>query len=110
MELGFGFVIGENRINKQKVRSWLHTDYDITWDAFIWYIADYADIVDFGEDWIAVRIVSIKQREFFYNRVMQYNEAICIHNYETDKENELWKSLKKGAERNLAILRRLSSV
>ena len=50
MDLGYGFTSGINRISKQKVCYWLHTDSDITWDSFVWYIADYCDIEDFGED------------------------------------------------------------
>ena len=43
MDLGYGFVAGENRVSKQRVRYWMHTDEDITWEAFVWYIADYVD-------------------------------------------------------------------
>ena len=109
MDLGYGFVAGENRISKQKVCFWMHTDEDITWEAFVWYIADYADIEDYGTDWITVRIVTAKQREFFYSKALQYEESICRNNYEIDKENTLWQSHKKGAERNKDILIRLSS-
>ena len=70
MDLGYGFTSGTNRISKQKVCYWLHTDNDITWNSFVWYIADYCDIEDFGEDWISIRLVSVKQREFFYKRVI----------------------------------------
>ena len=70
MDLGYGFTSGINRISKQKVCYWLHTDSDITWDSFVWYIADYCDIEDFGEDCISIRLVSAKQREFFYKKVM----------------------------------------
>lgn len=107
VDLGYGFVAGENRISKKKVCYWLHTDKEITWDAFIWYIADYADILDFGEDWIVVRIVSVRQREFFYERTVQYSEEMCSHNYNVDKSGELWMSHKQGAERNKDILLRL---
>ena len=107
MDLGYGFTSGTNRISKQKVCYWLHTDNDITWNSFVWYIADYCDIEDFGEDWISIRLVSVKQREFFYKRVMEYNEAICAYNFEIDRENELWKDHKKGADRNYNILLRL---
>lgn len=85
----------------------MHTDGDISWDAFVWYIADYCDVEDFGIDWISVRIVSVKQCEFFYKKVMEYSEIMCASNYEIDRENELWKTHKKGAERNYNILLRL---
>ena len=107
MDLGYGFTSGINRISKQKVCYWLHTDSDITWDSFVWYIADYCDIEDFGEDWISIRLVSAKQREFFYKKVMEYSEEICASNFEIDRENELWKDHKKGADRNRNILLRL---
>lgn len=107
MNLGYGFVSGENKISKQKVCHWLHTNEDITWESFVWYIADYIDIVDFGENWITIIIVSEKQREFFYKKVIEYKEMICAANYEVDCENELWKSHKNGASRNYNILLRL---
>lgn len=109
MDLGYGFVTGTNRISKQKVCYWLHTNEDITWEAFVWYIADYADIEDYGNDWIDIRLVSVKQREFFYSKVMEYNELMCQSNYEVDRENDLWKDHKRGAERNHSILERLIS-
>ncbi len=108
MDLGYGFTVGTNRISKQKVCYWLHTDADITWNAFIWYIADYSDIEDFGNDWVDIRLVSEKQRELFYKKVMEYNELLCQSNYEVDRENELWKSHKKGTDRNKDILIRLA--
>lgn len=65
MDLGYGFIQGENRVTKQKVQYWLHTDEEIHWNAFLWYIIDYCDIVDYGPDWLIVYIVSRKQRQFF---------------------------------------------
>lgn len=104
MDLGYGFVFGVNKISKKKVCCWLHTS-NITWNAFVWYIADYADIVDYGEDWINVRIVSEKQREFFYKKTVEYCEEICTHNYEINCRNNLWKDHKRGAKRNYDLLR-----
>lgn len=108
MDLGYGFKYGINRISKQKVCYWLHIDIDVTWKSFIWYIADYFEIDDFGDDWITIRIISVKQREFFYKKVMEYNEMLCLYNYELDCKNELWKSQKKGTESNYNILARLT--
>lgn len=107
IDLGYGFTSGINKISKQKVCYWLHSEEDITWEAFIWYIADYCDVEDFGEDWIDVRIVSEKQREFFYKKIREYNEMICTSNFDIDRRNELWKSHKDGAVRNYDILLRL---
>lgn len=108
MDLGYGFVRGTNKISKQKVLNWLHTSKGITWKSFVWYIADYCDIEDYGDEWICVKLVSERQREFFYKKASAYNEEICLSNYEVDSQNELWKSHKKGAERNFEILRRLT--
>lgn len=108
MDLGYGFTAGVNRISKQKVCYWLHTDESITWDAFVWYIADYVDIEDYGDDWINIRLVSIKQRQFFYKKVMEYNELMCRSNFEIDCKNELWMTHKKGADRNREVLTRLT--
>ena len=38
---------------------------------------------------------------------MEYCEEICAYNFEIDRENELWKYHKKGADRNHNILLRL---
>ena len=108
MNLGYGFISGENTISKQKVCYWLHTKEDITWESFVWYIADYCDIVDFGENWITIVLVSEKQREYFYNKVIEYDEIMCASNHVVDRENELWKSHKRGANRNYNILLRLT--
>lgn len=102
--LGHGFFAGVNRITKQQVCYWLHTNQDITWNAFVWYIADYCDIDDFGIDWVAVKIFTEKQRQFFYEKVCEYEELICASNYEVALDNDLWETHKRGAERNRAIL------
>ena len=107
MNLGYGFRYGSNTITKQKICFWLHTEDEIHWKAFLWYIADYCDIEDFGEDWMTLRLVSEKQREFLYTRVMDYDDELWYHNYRVDKNGELWKDHKNGVQRNLSVLQRL---
>ena len=106
MDLGYGFRYGSNTVTKQKICFWLHTE-EIHWKAFLWYIADYCDIEDFGEDWMTVRLVSDKQREFLYTRARDYDDEVCSHNYWVDRGNELWKTHKNGVGRNEDILKRL---
>lgn len=105
--LSHGFSSGINNITVTKILKWQHSK-DVSWKAFLWYIADYATIVDFGENWFKVNIVSDKQLNFFYNKVIEYHSDVCESNYEVDIQNELWKDHKKGSERNLKILLKLS--
>jgi len=104
--LSHGFSSGINNITVTKILKWQHSK-DISWKAFLWYIADYATIVDFGENWFKVNIVSDKQLNFFYQKVIGYHSGVCESNYEVDIQNELWKDHKKGTERNLKIILRL---
>jgi hypothetical protein len=106
-ELSHGFSWGVNNITITKILKW-QNNRDIYWKAFLWYIADFTTIVDFGENWFKVKIVSDKQSNFFYNKVIEYQSDICEHNYEVDIQDELWKDHKKGAERNLGILLKFS--
>jgi len=105
-ELSHGFSCGVNNITITKILKWQNSE-DICWNAFLWYIADYATIVEFGKNWFKVKIVSDKQLSFFYDKVMEYNSDLCENNYEIDIKDELWKDHKKGAERNLEILTKL---
>jgi len=106
-ELSHGFSCGVNNITITKILKWQSSG-EISWKAFLWYIADYATIVDFGENWFKVNIVSDKQLNFFYSKVIQYQSDICENNYEVDIQNELWKDNKIGTERNLKILFKLT--
>ena len=107
MDIGYGFVRGYNKISKQKICYWLHSDQDITWDVFVWYIADYCEIKDYGEDWIIVKLKSPKHRQFFYERARNYHELMCSSNFDVDCGNDLWKSHKSGAKDNYDILESL---
>ncbi|MHB8077249.1 hypothetical protein [Desulfosporosinus fructosivorans] len=106
-KLSHGFSCGVNNITITKILKWRNSR-DIGWKAFLWYIADYATIVDFGENWFKVHIVSDKQLNFFYNKVIEYQSEIWEQNYEVDIKNELWKDHKRGTEKNLKILLKLS--
>ncbi|MFL0270081.1 hypothetical protein [Candidatus Clostridium radicumherbarum] len=105
-KLGHGFISGINNLTITKILKWQNR-IDINWNAFIWYISDYATIVGFGENWFKVNIVSDKQLSFFYNKVVEYQPDICEHNYNVDTQNELWKDHKRGVERNFKILLKL---
>lgn len=107
MELGHGFVRGENRITRPKVRFWLHTEEEINWNAFLWYIAQYITIIDYDENSFVAEVLSIKQREWFYKKVMEYNDEIGAHNYLIDKADDMYKSQHRGYQRNSHILERL---
>ena len=106
-KLSHGFSCGVNNITITKILKWQNCR-DICWKAFLWYIADYVTIVDFGENWFKVYIVSDKQLNFFYKKVIEYYSDVSENNYEIDIQNELWKDHKKGIERNLEILFKLS--
>ncbi|MFZ5944012.1 MAG: hypothetical protein ACOYVD_07870 [Bacillota bacterium] len=105
-KLSHGFLYGVNNITITKILKWQHSE-NINWKAFLWYIADYATIVDIGENWFKVNIVSDKQLSFFYNKVIEYQPDICENNYFVDIQNDLWVDHKIGAKRNLEILHKL---
>lgn len=105
-KLSHGFSCGVNNITITRILKWQNSR-DINWKAFLWYIADYATIVGFEDNWFKVKIVSDKQLNFFYNKVIEYQPEICESNYESDIQNELWKDHKRGAERNLQVLFKL---
>lgn len=106
-KLSHGFSSGVNNITITKILKW-QNNREINWRAFLWYISDYSTIIDFGSNWFKVNIVSDKQLNFFYHKVLEYQSDICEINYEVDIQNELWKDHKKGAEKNLKILIKLS--
>lgn len=106
MNLGYGFVYGNNFVGKDKIEYWLHTT-EITWNAFIYYIAQYIKIVDYNDRGITVEIVSEKQREHFYKKVCEYSEEIWVNNFTVDKENSLWKDHHRGRIENYCILERV---
>ncbi len=107
MELGYGFVRGENQITKQKVQAWLHTEEEINWKAFLWYMTQYITITDYDENSFVVEVLSVKQREWFYKKVTEYNDEIWIHNYSVDKANDMYKDHNRGYQRNSYIIERL---
>jgi hypothetical protein len=106
-QLGHGFSCGTNNITISKILKWQNNK-NINWKAFLWYIADYVTIIDFGENWFKTLIVSDKQLNFFYNKVKEYNPEICEHNYGISIEDNLWMDHKKCSEKNYKILLRLS--
>lgn len=106
-KLSHGYVCGINNVSVTKILYWQKSK-AINWMAFLWYIADFATIVDFGENWFKVNIVSDKQLDFFYNKVIEYAPDICEHNYDVDITNELWKTHKKYADKNFDILKKLT--
>ncbi len=106
MNLGYGFVRGINRISKQRVQYWRHREESINWYAFLWYMARYTTIIDYDDNSFDVEIVSVKQREFFYRKVLDYIDEIESANYAIDKTNVLYKE-NDEYERNKAIIDRL---
>lgn len=105
-KLGYGFLRGVNNIPMTKILEWQHSE-NINWKAFLWYIADYIKIIDFGDDWFKVYIVSNKQLNFFYNKIIEYRPDMCEGNYFVDITNDLWVDHKRGTERNKKIILRL---
>lgn len=105
-KLSHGFSYGINNITITNILKFQNRK-NIYWKAFLWYIADYVTIIDFGESWFKIKIVSDKQLNFFYNKITEYKSDICEHNYETDIQNELWKDHKRGTDKNFNILFKL---
>lgn len=70
-------------------------------------MVDYCDIADFGEDGFKVHLVTVKQRKFFYKKVLEYSNILGSSNYIIDIENDLWRTHKSGVKRNPAIMQRL---
>lgn len=55
-------------------------------------------MIDFSNEEMTIRLLTSKQREFFYKRVMDYGSisVIAEHNYETDKQGNLWVDHHRG--------------
>lgn len=107
MNLGHGFVKGNNKITKQKVQYWLHVEKEINWKAFLWYITQYVTITDYDENSFNVDIYSENQREDFYRKIRNYNDEMACYNYNIDKENDLYKSHNRGYKQNKDIIEKL---
>lgn len=107
MDLGYGFTKGRNKVLKRKIQYWLHLDYEINWKAFLWHMTQYITIVDYDENSFDVEILSEKQREWFYKKVIEYNDEIGISNYLIDKTNDLYKNHNEGYQHNSHIMERL---
>jgi len=103
-KLSHGFFSGINNLTITDILKWQNSNI-INWKAFLWYIADYVTIIDFGENWVKIIIVSDKQLNFFYNKVVEYQSD--INSYDDDIKNEMWKDHKKGVEKNLEIIIKL---
>ena len=107
MDMGYGFTKGVNRISRQKVQYWMHTEKEIDWRAFLWYMTQYITIVDYDADGFEVEILSAKQREWFFKKVIEYNDEIGRSNYAVDKTNTMYMSHNMGYDRNKNIIERL---
>ena len=105
--IGYGFIAGVNTIYKSKVQEWCKTNLEINWKAYVWYIAQYVDVDDFGKDWIKVKIWDRNQREKLYQYSKKYDNQLCSYNYEIDIKNSLYMTQHRGYERNKNIIVRL---
>lgn len=107
MDLGYGFTKGNNKVSKQKVQFWLHLDYEINWKAFLWYMTQYITIVDYDENSFVVEIFSEKQREWFYKKVIEYNNEVGVCNFLNDKTNDMYRTHNRGYQRNSRIMEKI---
>lgn len=105
VNIGHGFKSGVNNITITKVEKWLNKKIT-NWYAFLWYISNYVTIVDYGSNWVKVKLLSEKQRSFFYKKAIEYNE-VEEYNFEVDKTNELWRTHKRNIENNKEIYEKL---
>lgn len=95
MHIGFGFEKGKNKVNKNKILDWVKKD-NIAWAAFLWYISSYVELVEVTDDYFVVKLWSENQREFFYRRVLEYNEELGKYNFLVDKQDgKVWIDHKK---------------
>lgn len=108
MDIGFGFSSGLNQVNKRKVLAWLHRD-TINWKAFLWYISQHIEIVDFTANDMTVRLVSSRQREHLYRKVLDYCDQIEESNYDVSQTNDLWKSHHRNGGTSENVLKKILS-
>lgn len=70
-------------------------------------MTQYITIVDYNENSFEVEILSKKQREWFYKKVMGYNDELGVHIFLVDKTNNLYMDHNAGYSRKRNIIERL---
>ncbi len=76
----------------------------VNWYPFLWYIAQYATIIDYSEDTVTIHNRSGKA---FFRNIEIYSDACATHNYNIDKETALFREHHRGYRYNENILERL---
>ena len=107
MDIGFGFVSGQNKITKLRVQSWLHIHEDINWNAFVWFLTRYINVIDYELDSVTVEIFTEKERQWLYRKICEYNDELESHNYMIDKGNDLYKTHHLRYKNNKKVIDRL---
>lgn len=77
---------------------------EVDWYPFLWYIAQYVTIVEYGEN--TITILNGSGEAFFLN-IKKYDNEREIHNYNIDRESELFREHHRGYRYNGAILESL---
>lgn len=78
---GRTFFIGINHVRKEKILEW-REGADIDWPSYLWYISQFINITDFGDDWFDVNITKKKSLTIFYRRSVLYNPELLKKVYE----------------------------
>ncbi|GEM_PF-1188659 len=97
---------GENKITVSQVARSCNK-YVSVWNAFVWHIADYAKIKNYGKNWVIITIDSQAQLFKIKRIISEYDPELWENNYEVDTENELYLTHKNGISENANIIKRL---
>lgn len=99
--------LGENKITVTQVAQSCH-QYINNWNAFVWYITDYATVSKYDKNWVIVQIKSKKLLRDFSKILEEYDPEIWEHNFEIDIENDLFLTHKSGMQENRDIIFQLA--
>lgn len=97
-------IYGTNLISKRELYEIFG---EVNWNSFLWYLADYVKIKSFNDDFVGFDAVSDKQANFLSKIILDYNDMISSYNFDIDKNNDLWKTHKRGIKYNFKILEKL---
>lgn len=99
-------LLGENKITLSQVSSLSHS-YLNNWNAFVYYMADHAEIKKFGKNYIIIWVKTQKHASYIEQKIRNYFPETEEHNFVINKSNSLYITHKKGYSDNNEIIEQL---
>lgn len=76
----------------------------VNWYPFLWYIAQYVAIVEYSDNTITILN---RSGEAFFRNIKMYDDERETHNYNIERESELFREHHRGYRYNRVILESL---